>query len=107
MHIVLVNIRVKMEKIEDFIAASAENARNSRKEAGIVRFDLIQQKDDPANFVLLEVYRTPGDQALHRETAHYLAWRDAVDGMMDGPRKGLTYRSLNTPDEAWGYGIDI
>ena len=107
MHILLVNIRVKAEKIEDFIAASAENARNSRKEAGIVRFDLIQQKDDPANFVLLEVYRTAGDQALHRETAHYLAWRDAVDGMMDGLRKGLTYHNLNTPDEAWGYGMEI
>jgi len=107
MHIVLVNIRVKVERIEKFIAASEENARNSRKEAGVVRFDLIQQQDDPANFVLLEVYRAPGDQALHRETAHYSAWRDAVDSMMDGPRKVLTYRSLNTPDEAWGYGMEI
>ena len=48
------------------------------KEAGIARFDVIQQADDPTKFVLVEVYKTADAPAAHKETAHYKRWRDAV-----------------------------
>ena len=70
MHIVLVHIQVKPESIPAFLALTLDNARNSRMEQGVVRFDVLQQQEDPAKFVLVEVYRQPHDQEMHRQTDH-------------------------------------
>mgnify|MGYP000201799228 FL=1 len=102
MHIVLVHIHVKPEAIEAFIAATLDNAKHSVQEAGIARFDFIQQADDPTRFVLVEVYRDADAPARHKETAHYLRWREAVAEMMAEPRQGIRYEPI-FPDEAgWG-----
>src|SRR5215471_10795822 len=58
MLIVHVHVRVKPEAVEAFKQASVANARESRKEPGIARFDVAQHQDDPTRFVLVEVYRT-------------------------------------------------
>ena len=71
MFIVHVFVHVKSAAVEEFKSASMENARNSVKEPGIARFDVIQQQDDPSRFVLVEVYRTADDPARHKETPHY------------------------------------
>jgi autoinducer 2-degrading protein len=94
MLIVHVHIHVIAERLDDFIAATLANASASIEEAGIARFDLIQQSDDPTRFVLIEIYRTPDDPARHKATAHYATWRDAVAPMMAEPRRGVTYRAL-------------
>jgi len=99
MHIVLVNIHVKPDKLEDFVAATQVNARNSVKEPGVVRFDFLQQKEDPTKFLLVEMYRTPEDADRHKETTHYLVWRDTVAEMMAEPRLGVKYANL-FPDDA-------
>ncbi len=99
MLIVHVHVHVKAECVQAFKAASLENARSSVLEPGIARFDVIQQHDDPARFVLVEVYKTPEAPAQHKETAHYLQWRDAVGEMMAEPRSSVKYANL-FPDEA-------
>ena len=99
MLIVHVFVHVKPDQVEAFQGATLENARNSVQEPGIARFDVIQQQDDPARFVLVEVYRTPEDPAKHKETAHYQKWRDAVAGMMAEPRSSIKYANV-FPDEA-------
>jgi (4S)-4-hydroxy-5-phosphonooxypentane-2,3-dione isomerase len=96
-------VHVRPEHIDAFIAASRENARNSVQEPGVVRFDLIQQEDDPARFVLVEIYRTTDDPARHKATAHYAAWRDAVDAMMAEPRRSVKYRALAPAPDRWEY----
>jgi len=102
MFIVCVHVHVKPDRIDAFKVASLENARNSVNEPGIARFDVLQQQDDPARFVLVEVYRTPDDPAKHKETDHYKAWRDAVEDMMAEPRSSVKYDNV-FPDEAgWG-----
>ena len=94
MLIVQVHVQVKPESVDAFREASIENARNSIKEPGIARFDVLQQADDPTRFVLLEAYREAGAQARHRETAHYAAWRDTVADMMAEPRAGVKYANV-------------
>ena len=101
MYIVHVHIQVKEESVPDFIEATLDNARNSVQEPGIARFDAVQQQDDPTRFVLVEVYYTPEDQARHRETAHYLRWRQTVADMMAEPRQGIKYANLFPADEGW------
>ncbi|HNR33279.1 MAG TPA: putative quinol monooxygenase [Candidatus Hydrogenedentes bacterium] len=101
MYIVLVECVVKPEHVEAFRAASIENARNSVREPGIARFDVLQQHDDPARFLLVEVYRTPEDPARHKETAHYAMWRDTVADMMAEPRASVKYANCFPDDEGW------
>jgi autoinducer 2-degrading protein len=101
MLIVHVHVHVKPESIEAFRAASLENARNSVKEPGIARFDVLQQSDNPARFVLTEVYRTPEAPAQHKATAHYQVWRDTVAGMMAEPRSSVQFQNVFPEDEGW------
>jgi quinol monooxygenase YgiN len=95
MLIVHVHIHVRPESVDAFVDATLANARASREEPGIARFDLIQQADDATRFVLIEIYRTPDDPARHKATAHYATWRDTVAPMMAEPRRGVTYRALD------------
>jgi len=101
MLIVHVHVHVKPESIDAFKAASLENARTSIREPGIARFDVMQQQDDPARFVLVEAYRTPDAPAAHKETAHYATWRDRVASMMAEPRRSVKYSNLFPADTHW------
>ena len=102
MHIVHVNIHVKPDQIEAFKAASRENARNSVKEPGVARFDVIQETDDPTRFILVEVYRSVDAVLRHKETSHYQVWRDAVADMMQEPRLGVKFNNIFPDDSGWG-----
>lgn len=101
MLIVHVSVHVKPDKVEAFQAATLENARHSIQEAGLARFDVIQQQDDPTRFVLVEVYRTPDDPMRHKETTHYQKWRDTVADMMAEQRKSIEYTNLFPNEQGW------
>jgi quinol monooxygenase YgiN len=101
MLIVHVHVHVKPECVESFRQATIENARESVKEPGVARFDVIQQTDDPTRFILVEVYRTPEAPAQHKETAHYQRWRDTVADMMAEPRVSVKFTNVFPPDEGW------
>jgi len=101
MQIVLVHVNVKSQFIEAFKQASLENASHSIKEAGIARFDVIQQTENPTKFVLVEVYKTAEAAAAHKETAHYERWRDTVAEMMAEPRQGIKYTNIFPSDDNW------
>jgi (4S)-4-hydroxy-5-phosphonooxypentane-2,3-dione isomerase len=101
MLVVHVHVHVKPEFIETFKQATIENARQSIRETGVARFDVIQNAEDPTRFILQEVYRTEGDPARHKETAHYAAWRDTVTPMMHEARTSAKYTNLFPSDDAW------
>jgi quinol monooxygenase YgiN len=101
MLIVHVHVRVKPESVAEFRQATIENARASVLEPGIARFDVVEQLDDPARFVLIEIYRTAEAAAAHKETAHYAKWRDAVASMMAEPRQGVKYNAVFPDANAW------
>ena len=98
MHIVHVHVHVKPEFVEAFKQATIENASNSIKEAGIARFDVIQQSNNPTKFVLVEVYKTVEAPAAHKETAHYTRWANKVMEMMAEPRQGIKYSNVFPED---------
>ncbi len=101
MLVVHVHAHVKPENIRAFKAATLRNARQSVREPGIARFDVLQDADDPAHFVLIEAYRTPAAPAAHKETAHYQTWRDAVAPMMAEPRTSRKFTSAYPDDADW------
>jgi autoinducer 2-degrading protein len=101
MLIVHVFVHVKPDQVQAFEAATIENARNSVREPGIARFDVIRQQDDPTRFVLVEVYRTEQDPARHKETAHYQKWRDTVTDMLAEERSRIKYTNVFPDEEGW------
>jgi (4S)-4-hydroxy-5-phosphonooxypentane-2,3-dione isomerase len=101
MHVIHVHVHVRPEAIAAFSEATLVNAAHSLREPGVARFDVIQQQDDPARFVLVEAYRTAEAIAAHKETAHYAAWRDAVAPMMAEPRKSTKYTNVFPGDDAY------
>jgi len=92
---------VKPGAVDAFREATLANARASVREPGIARFDVVQSAEDPTRFVLVEVYRDAAAPAADKETAHYLAWRDAVAELMAEPRQSLKYRNIFPADDAW------
>ena len=101
MLIIHVHVRVKPESVAEVREATIENARHSIQEPGIARFDVVEQQDDAARFVLIEVYRTPEAAAAHKETAHYAKWRDAVAPMMAEPRQSVKYTDVFPDAGGW------
>jgi autoinducer 2-degrading protein len=101
MLIVHVFVHVKPDTVDAFTAATLENAQNSIREPGVVRFDVVRQEDDPTRFLLIEIYRTPADPARHKETAHYATWRDTVESMMAESRRSVRYEALFPAPAAW------
>ena len=99
--IVHVQAHVQPEAVEAFRAASIENSRESLKEPGIARFDVVQSTEDPTRFVLVEAYRSPEAPAAHKATAHYARWRDAVADLMAEPRTSARYVNVAPEDSGW------
>jgi autoinducer 2-degrading protein len=94
MHVTLVHVHVKAEHTDDFIAATRRNHEASVREDGNLRFDVLQSGDDSTRFVLYEAYRSAADAAAHKETHHYLEWRERVAAWMAEPRRGINYIGL-------------
>ncbi|TVR55037.1 MAG: antibiotic biosynthesis monooxygenase [Puniceicoccaceae bacterium] len=94
MIVTTVSVQVKPEHVDAFIEATADNHRHSIKEPGNLRFDVLQQRDDPCRFTLYEAYETEEAVAAHKETAHYRRWRAAVEPWMAERRLGIAHRVL-------------
>ena len=95
-----VEIQVKPERLEEFIPATLANRRGSIGEPGVLRFDVLQSEQDSSRFLLYEVYRDLAATEAHKQTAHYQAWRQAVEPMMASPRQGQAYQVLAPADAA-------
>lgn len=94
MHVTLVHVHVKPEYVEEFIRATRTNHLASVQEAGNLRFDVLQAPDDPVRFILYEAYVSADAAAHHKQTAHYLQWRDNVAAWMAEPRRGEPWHAL-------------
>jgi len=80
MFIALVKLQVKPELNDEFKTAILKNAELSvQRDPGCVRFDVLQQEDDPTRWVLYEVYDKEQAWVDHRAAAHFLAFKDVGD----------------------------
>lgn len=98
MHVTLVHVHVRPERINDFIDVTRRNHEASVHEPGNRRFDVLQLADDPTRFILYEAYVDAQAAAAHKQTPHYAAWRDAVTDWMVSPRNGVAYKGLFPED---------
>ena len=94
MIVTCVHVYVKPEHIDDFIAATTPNHNESVLETGNLRFDLLQDEQDPTHFLLYEAYQSKAEAAAHKDTQHYKVWRATVADWMAKPRVGVKYQML-------------
>ena len=90
----LVYVQVRPEHVTSFIEATRENHENSVKEKGNLRFDILQDANDPGKFILYEAYDSEQAVTAHKETQHYMKWRDTVAPWMMKPREGVKHKML-------------
>ncbi len=98
MIVTLVYVKVKKEYVDQFIVATEANHRGSVREPGNLRFDILRQSGDPCSFVLYEAYQSEEAAAAHKQTPHYVEWRNVVEPWMAEPRRGVPYDILQPED---------
>jgi (4S)-4-hydroxy-5-phosphonooxypentane-2,3-dione isomerase len=101
MLVVHVHVQVKPECVQAFKDATLANARESVKEPGVARFDVLQHEDDRTRFVFQEVYRSAEAPLAHKNTPHYAVWRDTVAPMMAAPRASVKMGNVFPGDAGW------
>ncbi|MFN8239963.1 MAG: antibiotic biosynthesis monooxygenase [Bacteroidales bacterium] len=100
MIVTCVYVAVIPEGVDEFIKETVKNHRESVKEPGNLRFDLIQESGNPSRFMIYEAYESEAAAAMHKQTPHYVEWRDRVSGLMAEPRTGVRYNIIEPSDKA-------
>lgn len=94
MHVTLVEINIKPEKVDEFLAVFRPNHLGSVREPGNLRFDVLRDEHLPTRFFIYEAYRDEQAVAAHKNTSHYRRCAQQLESMMSGPRKKTTFIGL-------------
>lgn len=94
MHMIMVRLDVKEERLDDFLELVKFNASHSRQEPGNLRFDVVRSIDTPNRFGLYEVYRDEEGVRAHQATAHYARWRAEIEALLVTPRISEKFISI-------------
>ena len=78
---------------EAFLQKTMVCARATRSENGNLRYDILQNEDNPLGFVIYEVYRSKDDFLFHRTTPHSQKWKAETESMMAKPRERIRCHS--------------
>jgi (4S)-4-hydroxy-5-phosphonooxypentane-2,3-dione isomerase len=100
MIVTCVHVLVNPDAVDRFIEATRANHLESVKEPGNLRFDLIQQFDNPCRFMIYEAYESEEASSAHKNTIHYVEWRDTVKDIMAEPRNGIKYKIIVPEDRS-------
>jgi autoinducer 2-degrading protein len=87
-------IDVKPESIEAFKKITVYNHENSLKEAGNIRFDVLQNTEDETKFALYEIWKDEDAFASHKATEHYNKWAKEIESYIKNPRSRNTYTGI-------------
>ena len=94
MNVTLVEINIKPECVDDFMDVFRANHEGSIQEPGNLRFDVLQDPVIPTRFFIYEAYQNDEAVLAHKQTPHYLACVQKLDGMMSEPRKKRSFVGL-------------
>lgn len=94
MHVTLVEINVKPDMVERFKEVFLPNHLGSIEEEGNLRFDVLQDEEEPTRFVIYEAYRDEEAMLAHKQTAHYLQCVEDLKPIMTGARSKRLYHGL-------------
>ena len=85
----LVYLTVAPENRDALIREALANAGASRLEPGVMRFDVLQNTDDPTIMLLYEVYKDSDALEAHRHTEHFKLWQERGVPLLAKPRERI------------------
>ena len=102
MQALVVTLQIKPEHREAFMEAMLDDARGSvANEPGCLRFDVVQDLEDPNRIHLYEVYRDEAAIEAHRQAPHFVKWRDTVKDWHAADPVRRVCTTVFPPDSAW------
>ena len=97
-----VTIQVKPEHVTEFLEMARYDAEHSEKdETGCLRFDVIQDRDDPHQFYFYEVYKDEAALQSHRQTAHFKLYFEKTQPWLAAPPERRFGKNVFPSDDAW------
>ncbi|EMJ97949.1 putative quinol monooxygenase [Leptospira sp. WS58.C1] len=93
--------KILPERIQEFLEISSELSRESLKENGVLRFDLLQNDGDEGRFLIIEAYESESKRKSHLETPHFVNWRRTVPEMFSQGTTTVYYKPLSPKPEDW------
>jgi len=66
-----------------------------------VRFDVLQDNEDPNRIHLYEVYKDQAAVDAHRQAPHYLKWRETVKDWFAAENVRRVATPVYPPDNTW------
>jgi len=88
---VIVRAQIEPDRMADFMELIEKNAKETRKEPGCIRFDVLRSQEEPNVFFFYELYKNAGAIDYHKQQPHYNLWADfkASGGTIDS----VTYKT--------------
>jgi (4S)-4-hydroxy-5-phosphonooxypentane-2,3-dione isomerase len=102
MHITFIELQIKPERLAEFLVAIAANQRASSREPGNLRFDVLQDPEQPCRIVIYEVYASVAEAAAHKQTPHFLHYQQTAATCYAAPRLATPMHGLHVGPVAKG-----
>ena len=101
MEILMITVHIKPEMQAKFLEVIRHDAAHSEQdEPGCLRFDVIQDAQDPNTIYFYEVYRDEAALAAHRAAPHYSAWGNLPADWFVGQKAVAIRGEVIAPSEA-------
>ena len=92
--ILAVNIRIKPENVEKFMAELLANGREARKEPGCRQFEALVDVSDPTKVLLFEVYDDEKAFEAHQQTPHFKRYLSEAVPLLAARERQILKRAL-------------
>jgi autoinducer 2-degrading protein len=75
-HVVVGFHKIKTERLDTYLENIKLHSRNSAGEPGCVRYEVLQDTEDPTVFCLIEAFQDEPAFLAHRASDHYKWWME-------------------------------
>ena len=98
----VVTINIKPGHKEEFMASMMGDARGSNNdEPGCLRFDVLQDNEEPNRLHLYEVYQDEAAVEAHRNAPHFLKWREECKDWFATENVRRIATPVYPPEDKW------
>jgi len=92
--ILAVNLRIKPENVDKFMAGLLANAREARKEPGCRQFEVLVDTADRTKVMLFEIYDDEKAFEAHQQTPHFKKYLAEAVPLLASRERHMLQRAL-------------
>jgi len=97
MIVLIVSIKMKPGKREEYVKLAADCVKATRQEKGNISYDALLSPEDPDGFFFVEQWTDMEALGAHMKSEHFIKLSTASAGLADGPPNVKFYEA--TPKE--------